>query len=88
MLIRAAEEQEIYLPDSVMIGDGLQDIIAGKKAGTKTILVANMNSLISRLMAERNVVPDYVARNVMETIDLVKRCNGSMEIEKKEGLHH
>jgi D-glycero-D-manno-heptose 1,7-bisphosphate phosphatase len=86
MLIRAAEEQGISLPDSLMIGDGLQDIIAGKAAGTKTILVANMNSLIGRLMAERNVVPDYVARNLTETIDLVKRCNGSMEIGKKEEL--
>jgi D-glycero-D-manno-heptose 1,7-bisphosphate phosphatase len=56
-----------------MIGDGLSDIIAGKRAGCRTVLVTNPNSLVSSLVAERGVEPDFVARDVTEAADIVKR---------------
>lgn len=39
MLLRAAADYNISLEDSWMIGDGKNDIIAGKKAGCKTALI-------------------------------------------------
>jgi phosphoglycolate phosphatase-like HAD superfamily hydrolase len=56
-----------------MIGDGLYDVMAGKRAGCKTILVANLNGLLSRKMDELDAHPDYVARNVAEAADIVKK---------------
>src|SRR5450631_639322 len=39
MILRAAKEQGVDLGRSVMIGDTTQDIMAGSRAGTQTILV-------------------------------------------------
>ncbi|MBO5622871.1 MAG: D-glycero-beta-D-manno-heptose 1,7-bisphosphate 7-phosphatase [Butyrivibrio sp.] len=47
MLIKAAEEYNIDLSQSWMIGDGENDVLAGKKAGTKTGLIVNQDNLES-----------------------------------------
>jgi D-glycero-D-manno-heptose 1,7-bisphosphate phosphatase len=39
MLLRAAKEQDIDLSSSFMIGDSKSDIVAGKRAGCKTIFI-------------------------------------------------
>ncbi len=72
LLLKAADELRLDLASSVMIGDGLQDVIAGRKAGCRTILVTNLNSLVSKMMTERDAEPDFVARNVTEAADIVK----------------
>ncbi len=41
MLLRAAEEFHIDLSRSVMVGDGENDILAGKAAGCKTVLIGD-----------------------------------------------
>jgi D-glycero-D-manno-heptose 1,7-bisphosphate phosphatase len=43
MLMRAAADHNISLPDSWMIGDILNDVEAGNRAGCKTILIDNGN---------------------------------------------
>ena len=80
LLLRAADELGLALEDSVMIGDGLTDVIAGKRAGCTTVLVTNLNSLVNRLISERGAVPDFVARDVTEVADIVK--NGTAEITR------
>ena len=39
MLIKAAEDFNISMKDSWMIGDGENDVKAGKAAGCKTVLI-------------------------------------------------
>ena len=41
MLIKAAEEYNIDLANSWMIGDGENDVLAGTAAGCKTALIGN-----------------------------------------------
>jgi len=77
LLLKASDELGLDLAASVMVGDGLPDVIAGRTAGCKTVLVTNLNSLVSRMMAETGVEPNYVARNVTEAADIIK--NGTME---------
>ncbi len=43
MLVRAAKEWNIDLTRSIMVGDGENDILAGKAAGCKTVLVGEGN---------------------------------------------
>jgi D-glycero-D-manno-heptose 1,7-bisphosphate phosphatase len=74
MLVKAAREQGISLCDSVMIGDGLTDVMAGKSAGTTTILIGNINSFLNRLMSTLAVEPDFVARSFLDTVQFVKDC--------------
>jgi D-glycero-D-manno-heptose 1,7-bisphosphate phosphatase len=76
MLLRAAKEHAISLRDSVMVGDGLSDVLAGKSAGCTTVLVANMNSFLAKLIGEQRSEPTYVARNLIELTDIVKRMDG------------
>jgi D-glycero-D-manno-heptose 1,7-bisphosphate phosphatase len=76
LLIRAAKEHTISRGESVMVGDGLSDVLAGRGAGCTTVLVANMNAFLAKLMEEQRAEPSYVARNLMELTDIVKRMNG------------
>ena len=74
MLLQAAKDLGIDLANSFMIGDGLYDVGAGKAAGGKTILVANLNALLSQKMDELGAHPDFVARNVSVAADIVKKA--------------
>jgi len=73
LLIRASEEHNVSLKDSFMVGDGLSDVVAGNRAGSRTILLGSLNSFVSRLISENGAEPDYVARNIGEAADTVKR---------------
>ncbi len=66
LLLRAASDMDIDLTHSWMIGDGLTDVAAGKKAGTRTILLARMKCELCHLMEEQNARPDGVARDLVE----------------------
>ncbi|MDG6898646.1 MAG: HAD family hydrolase, partial [Nitrososphaerota archaeon] len=73
MILDAARDLGLDLAHSVMIGDGLFDVLAGKRAGCRTVLVANLNATLSRKMDEMGAHPDFVARNVAEAADIVKK---------------
>ncbi len=66
LLLRAASEMDLDLSHSWMIGDGLTDVAAGKKAGTKTILLARMKCELCHLMDEQDARPDGIARDLVE----------------------
>lgn len=67
MLLRAAEELDIDLASSWMIGDRESDIIAGLKAGTKTILVQTGNSPVISSEAT------YTAPTILEAVDYIAK---------------
>ena len=58
MLFRAAEELNINLAESIMVGDKQSDIEAGKRAGCKTILL-----LDSSEREDVTFKPDFIASN-------------------------
>jgi D-glycero-D-manno-heptose 1,7-bisphosphate phosphatase len=72
MLLDAARDLGLDLARSVMIGDGLQDVLAGKRAGCRTVLVANLSGMLNDKMEELGARPDYVARSVREAAGIVK----------------
>lgn len=72
MLLQAAEDLDLDLRNSVMVGDGLYDVLAGERAGCRTILVANPSALLGDKMEELGAHPDFVARNVAEAAVIVK----------------
>lgn len=59
----ASDKHDIDLQKSFMIGDREKDIIAGNKAGCKTIKISKMNSEIS----------DYNVSNHIELITLLRK---------------
>jgi D-glycero-D-manno-heptose 1,7-bisphosphate phosphatase len=72
LLLQAAEEHDLSLRDSITIGDSLTDVQAGEQAGTKTILLTTVNSLITRLIVDQGIEPSFIARNLLEAVEYVQ----------------
>ncbi len=71
LLIQAARDMDIDLSQSWMIGDGLNDVRAGKEAGCRTILLGRMKCELCRLMDEENARPDFITPDLLEATKLV-----------------
>lgn len=70
MLLKAAEEMNIDLERSWMIGNAYQDIKAGMLAGCRTILVeSSANPALKRPI---DPVPDKKAVNIKEAVNIIK----------------
>jgi len=69
-LLRAARVHDLSLGASFMIGDRITDIIAGARAGCRTVLVQTgkhkspPNETVDPL--DRSVQPDYTCANLSE----------------------
>lgn len=64
MLLQAEREFGVDLEKSYMIGDAYTDIIAGKRAGTRTVFVGELKcDVCSRLEGNK---PDYVVKDLRE----------------------
>jgi D-glycero-D-manno-heptose 1,7-bisphosphate phosphatase len=64
MLLRAAEDMNIDLSSSWMIGDMLHDVEAGKRAGCKTILINNGKE--TEWTPGENRMPEFFAPDLAE----------------------
>jgi len=64
MLKRAACEHRLRLSECWMVGDILDDIEAGRRAGCRTVLIDNGNETEWEVTADR--VPHYVARHLAQ----------------------
>ena len=73
LLLQAAAEWDIDLSSSVMIGDRLTDVVAGKDAGTFTILIGDEKSYISETTETHGVIPDFTAARLADTVTIVKK---------------
>lgn len=73
LILQAAKEHNINLKNSFMIGDGVNDVIAGHKTGCKTILIANLlEAEYLRLLEERlgKIKPDHIVKNLYEVVKM------------------
>jgi D-glycero-D-manno-heptose 1,7-bisphosphate phosphatase len=69
MLLQAAKDFNIELRDSWMIGDILNDVEAGHKAGCKSILINNGNETEWVMNEDRK--PDFMAAGLSEAADYI-----------------
>ena len=72
LIERAAREHGIDLAASWMIGDILDDVEAGRRAGCRTVLLDNGNETEWQVTPER--VPDRIAHDLPEAAALVLDC--------------
>jgi D,D-heptose 1,7-bisphosphate phosphatase len=70
MIQQAAEEHDIDLSNSWMIGDSIVDIEAGATAGCKTIFIGKKKYYI---WVEMKTEPDYVVPNLYKASLLIKK---------------
>jgi len=70
LLLKAAQEHGIDLEESVMVGDTERDLIAGKSAGCKTVLV--LTGKLTREDGESlSCGPDFVADTLAEAAEFI-----------------
>ena len=65
MIIKAAKEFDIDLKKSYMIGDRWKDIVSGKKAKCKTILIKKSYSEVAKCK------PDYIVKDLDEILNII-----------------
>jgi D,D-heptose 1,7-bisphosphate phosphatase len=75
MLLEAAAKWEIDLGSSYMVGDGLTDVLAGRAAGTQTILVNERKCYLCEEMARYNATPNFFAKNLAGAVNVIKTQN-------------
>jgi D,D-heptose 1,7-bisphosphate phosphatase len=75
MLLAAADEMDIDLTQSWMIGNSSRDIEAGLQAGCKTILTNDASHYKQHKPGEPN--PDYRAVNIKEAVNIIKKHHRS-----------
>lgn len=69
LLHRAAAEDCIDLSRSWMVGDILNDIEAGRRAGCRTILIDNGNETEWQRSEQRS--PDHIVANLIQAADII-----------------
>jgi len=75
MLLAAADEMDIDLTQSWMIGNSSRDVEAGLQAGCKTILTNDASHYKQHKPGEPN--PDYRAVNIKEAVNIIKKHHRS-----------
>lgn len=75
LLEKASADHDIALKYSMMIGDGWNDMVAGRRAGVKnTILIGrNDRTELINLLAEKNAMPDYFAKDLKEALKIFNK---------------
>jgi D-glycero-D-manno-heptose 1,7-bisphosphate phosphatase len=71
LLFKAASDMDIDLSRSWMIGDILNDVEAGNKAGCKTILINNGNE--TEWLLNESRAPNYTVQNLKQAAQIIIR---------------
>jgi D-glycero-D-manno-heptose 1,7-bisphosphate phosphatase len=74
MIRAAAREHDVSLTDSWLVGDILDDIEAGRRAGCRTVLLDNGHETVWRRSALRQ--PDFLAADLDEAARLIISNSG------------
>lgn len=82
LLLQAAQEHDLTLHSSWMIGDILDDVEAGRRAGCQTILIDNGNETEWELSPQRR--PDHIVGDLVAAAQAILDWNGLWE-DKRDG---
>ena len=69
LLVKAEKDYKINLKESFLIGDSTCDILAGKRAGCRTILVKTGHKGKDNLYS---VSPDFMAGDLLQAVKIIK----------------
>lgn len=73
LLLSVAGAFDIDLRSSWMVGDGLNDVQAGKTAGCRSILVTKLKiEQVERFFNLKNCQPDVIACDLMEAAEIIR----------------
>ena len=76
MLVQAAEDMDIDLSESWMVGDRSRDVEAGQRAGCRTIRVRKPHETMPGEADQEGVQADFTVRNLVEAARVILRQGG------------
>lgn len=77
LLFKAAQDMDIDLARSFMIGDSLTDVEAGYRAGCRTILIGRMKCELCKRIDITGIKPDSIIGSLLEAVRIIqKEVNG------------
>ena len=80
LLERAATDLHVRLTECYMVGDGIPDLLAGSRAGCRTIFIGRWKCEICQFTEAPHARPAYVARDLWEAATLIRaEMNGTAE---------
>jgi histidinol-phosphate phosphatase family protein len=71
LLRRAAAELRVSLDECYMIGDGISDMLAGSRAGCRTIFIGRWKCEICQFAQSPQVRPVFVAKDLLEAAQII-----------------
>jgi len=72
LLELAAAELHVSLAECYMIGDGIPDLLAGSRAGCRTIFIGRWKCEICQFTEAQHVLPAFVAKDLWEAAQLIR----------------
>ena len=72
LLKQAAEGLDVSLDECYMVGDGISDLLAGSRAGCRTIFIGSWKCEICQFTEGANVKPDVVAKDLWEAAQIIR----------------
>lgn len=76
LILKAAQNMDIDLSQSWMIGDGLTDVKAGRNAGCRAMLLGRMKCELCHLMDEEDARPDAITTTLKEAVQYILKQGG------------
>ena len=84
MLLQAKQELNVDMQSSWMIGDILNDVEAGNRAGCRTIIIKNGNE--TEWLEGPFRTPTYIAENFLQAANLIFRITCLLKIINEQKL--
>jgi D-glycero-D-manno-heptose 1,7-bisphosphate phosphatase len=72
LLEQAAEELRVSLEECYLIGDGIPDLLAGTRAGCRTIFIGRWKCEICQFTEAPDVHPAFVAKDLWDAAQLIR----------------
>jgi D-glycero-D-manno-heptose 1,7-bisphosphate phosphatase len=73
LLLRAAQDWNIDLAESFMVGDGITDVAAGQSAGARTFFISPRKCYICDEFVRHEVNPDFVVKDLWEASSVIRQ---------------
>ena len=86
MILAAAEEMDIDLKQSWVVGNSYSDVTAGVRAGCRTILIKPSIKPVMRNLGDH--VPDKEAINIKEVVNIIKMFERKDSVSSKARPEH
>jgi len=86
LLEQAAADLKVSLSECYMIGDGIPDMLAGSRAGCRTIFIGRWKCEICQFTEAPQVRPAFVAKDLLEAAEFIRsELSGTTQVAYSSG---